>query len=204
MYRAWIFLQLLCHGWLSCDPHFLYLLTSSKQHSIFRLPSYFAIDGMQKCEHTGKRFSVWSKESFLFSWYVRNRSIYWWYSTNVARMDNTLGIILQKLSRILVTEILKCIWWAPWFFTRNESFPAEVFSFLFIFSFQTILSMSVDKTLSTDDFSKLDACFFINWLTDHVHYILHTNKFDGWQNLKSNIEYKIILLINFKASNIKW
>ena len=139
MHRAWILLQLLCHDWLSCDPHFLYLLTSSKQHSIFRLPSYFAIDGMQKCEHTCKRFSVWSKDSFLFSWYVRNRSIYWWYSTNVVRMDNTLGIILQKLSRILATEILKCIWWAPWFFTRNESFPAGVFSFLFIFYFQRVL-----------------------------------------------------------------
>ena len=48
---------------------FLYLLASSKQHSILRLPSYFyyAKDSMQKYEHKvkGKRTSVWSKESFL-------------------------------------------------------------------------------------------------------------------------------------------
>ena len=34
-------LQLLCHDWQSCDPHFLYLLASYKQHSILRFPSYF-------------------------------------------------------------------------------------------------------------------------------------------------------------------
>ena len=60
---------MLCHSWPSCDPHFLYLHTSSKQHSILRLPSYFnyAKDSMQKYERKfkGKRFSVWSKESFL-------------------------------------------------------------------------------------------------------------------------------------------
>ena len=41
---------------------FLYLLAFN-QHSILRLPSFFAIDSMQKCEHKvkGKRFSVWSK-----------------------------------------------------------------------------------------------------------------------------------------------
>ena len=60
---------MLGHNWPSCDPHFLYLLATSKQQSILRLPSYFyyAKDSMQKYEHKvkGKRFSVWSKESFL-------------------------------------------------------------------------------------------------------------------------------------------
>ena len=50
------------------DPHFLYLLASSEQHSIMGFYPIFIIDSMQKCEHKvkGKIFSVWSKESFLF------------------------------------------------------------------------------------------------------------------------------------------
>ena len=46
--------------------------------------------------------------------------------------------------------------------------------------------MSVDKTLSTDDFSKLDACFFINWLTDHMHYLLYTYTFFDQINLTAD------------------
>ena len=50
------------HDWPTCDPHFLYLLASSKQHSILRLPSYFYIDSMQKCEH---QVTVKVKEFFF-------------------------------------------------------------------------------------------------------------------------------------------
>ena len=48
---------MLCHNWPSCDPHFLYLLASSKQHSIFSFPSNFYY------RHYAK---MWKAKDFLF------------------------------------------------------------------------------------------------------------------------------------------
>ena len=41
--------------------------------------------------------------SYKLSWYVRNRSIYWWFSAKLARIGYTLRIIRQMFWQILIT-----------------------------------------------------------------------------------------------------
>ena len=89
---------MLCHNWPSCDPHFLDLLASSKQHSILRLQSYFyyAKDSIQKYKNKvkGKIFSFWSKESFL------KLSIWFW--------AESVCLSIWNISLLLVTCF--CSW----------------------------------------------------------------------------------------------
>ena len=74
----------------------------------------FTIDSMQKCEHKvkGKRFSFWSKESFLFLSYFLKLGIWLWTERVCLCISNISFLLLTCLCSwvlLLITQVLNLL-----------------------------------------------------------------------------------------------
>ena len=74
----------------------------------------FTIDSMQKCEHKvkGKRFSFWSKESFLFLSYFQKLGIWLWTECVCLCISNISLLLLTCSSSwvlLLITQVLNLL-----------------------------------------------------------------------------------------------